>query len=64
MGASQLGAGSSLIGGGAIGRVIGIIAASIGALESLAIIVFMGKIVAPGLEQTSAPCGSPDRAAS
>jgi hypothetical protein len=35
VGIIQLGAGFSLAGGGAFGRVIGIIAASIGALESL-----------------------------
>jgi hypothetical protein len=35
VGVIQLGAGFSLIGGGAFGRVIAIIAASIGALESL-----------------------------
>ncbi len=35
IGIIQLGAGASLLGGGAFGRVIGIIAASIGALESL-----------------------------
>jgi hypothetical protein len=35
IGIIQLGAGLSLMGGGAFGRVIGIIAASIGALESL-----------------------------
>jgi hypothetical protein len=35
VGVIQLGAGGSLMGGGAFGRVIGIVAASIGALESL-----------------------------
>lgn len=35
VGVIQLGAGFSLMGGGAFGRVIGIVAASLGALESL-----------------------------